>query len=222
MPPRTVTGDTRLVLTDAVYLKAKWADALAAKKWPILFTSPGGEPTSLDGVAFDVDAYASSGGWQAVELPYSDGRLAAVAMLPPPGSSPCELDVAGLNGLIGALRPTVGTANLPALDLKSSYGLGEPLTDLGMAQAFAPDADFSGITKATELRIGAVVHQATLRFDDKGTEASAATGVSMMTAGLPAVPDVHVEFDRPYLLLVRDKVSGTPFFLASVVDPAQG
>lgn len=88
-----------------------------------------------------------------------------------------------------------------------------------MPQAFSGAADFSGITPAEPLHISSVQHKATMRFDNKGTEASAGTGVVAAVGG--ARPSFQVMFDRPYLLLVRDRVSGTPLFLARVVDPSQ-
>ncbi len=53
-----------------------------------------------------------------------------------------------------------------------------------------------------------------------GTVAAAATGVGVGVA--IALPHRDVVFDRPYLLLVRDTVTGEPLFLARVADPSQG
>jgi hypothetical protein len=61
--------------------------------------------------------------------------------------------------------------------------------------------------------IGLIVLAATLRIDEQGTVASAATAVGILpTAEAP--PRRTVVFDRPYLLLVTDTATGEPLFLA--------
>ncbi len=55
---------------------------------------------------------------------------------------------------------------------------------------------------------------------EKGTVASAATAVGMAAsaarAGAPPVT-----FDRPYLMVVTDRATGAPLFMARVTDPTQ-
>lgn len=216
-PPGSIDASTRLALTDAVYLKAKWDAALHAQKGSMTFTAPGAEPGNVRGITITLGGYAEAGGWQAVELPYAGDRLAAVAILPPQSASPCEIDTRRLHALIDGLTETAGVARLPVLNVKSSYDLTGVLAELGMPDAFSA-ADFSGITTAEALEIDSVQHKATLRLDENGTEASAATGVGMRTAGIAGGP-LEVSFDRPYLLLVRDRLSGTPFFLAHIANP---
>jgi len=54
---------------------------------------------------------------------------------------------------------------------------------------------------------------------EKGTVASAATAVGMQaTAGHVFPPTVT--FDRPYLMVVTDRATGEPLFMARVANPA--
>jgi serpin B len=59
--------------------------------------------------------------------------------------------------------------------------------------------------------------------DEKGTEAAAATAISMDTTGGcgPASPvkTLTLRFDRPFLFLVRDLETGAILFMGRVVDP---
>jgi serpin B len=92
------------------------------------------------------------------------------------------------------------------------------LTGLGMGVAFAPSADFTGLSPQA-CCIGLVEHAATLDVGEKGTVASAATAVGMQpTAGHVFPP--KVTFDRPYLLVVTDHATGEPLFMARVANPA--
>ena len=109
----------------------------------------------------------------AVVLP--DGPLAALRP---------KVAAAGLGGLLaGAARHQV-TLSLPRFRLEAAFDLIPVLRRLGVTEAFGDDADFSGITDAEPLRIGAVAHKAYIDVDEHGTEAAAATAIVM--AGMAA------------------------------------
>jgi serpin B len=96
-------------------------------------------------------------------------------------------------------------------------GLNEILSALGMPEAFDDRADFSGINGARNLLVQAVVHKAIIQVDEKGTTASAATGVS---TGVTSAPPTLV-VDRPFLFFVRHKSTGAILFQGRVVDPSR-
>jgi serpin B len=54
---------------------------------------------------------------------------------------------------------------------------------------------------------------------EKGTVASAATAVGMQ-ASSARVMSPQVRFDRPYLMVVTDRTTGEPLFMARVADPS--
>ena len=80
-------------------------------------------------------------------------------------------------------------------------------------------ANFSGITTAEPLYISAVIHQANLDVDEKGTEASAATAVVLGTTSMP-VDQVTFQVDHPFLFALRDTKTGAILFLGRVTEPA--
>jgi serpin B len=82
-------------------------------------------------------------------------------------------------------------------------------------------ADFSGITTAEQLVISAVIHQANIDVDEKGTEAAAATAVVMRAGAMPAEP-VTLRVDRPFIYALRDLPTGAILFLGRVTDPSIG
>jgi serpin B len=111
---------------------------------------------------------------------------------------------------------------MPKLRLKLQTNLNAALARLGMPTAFSDNADFSGITHATSLKIQAVQHGADLRIDEAGTVAAAATGISLMpTAAAPGFT-AHVTLNHPYLLFLRDDTTGAILFAARVADPSGG
>ncbi len=109
---------------------------------------------------------------------------------------------------------------LPKFGTESQLGLGDILAALGMPTAFDADtADFSGMTAADRLYIGAVIHQANIDVDEKGTEAAAATAVMMAASGALA-PPVELTVDRPFIYALRDMETGAILFLGRITEPA--
>jgi serpin B len=103
--------------------------------------------------------------------------------------------------------------------LETMADLGSILAALGMPDAFDRNrADFSGITTQERLSISAVIHQANLALDEKGTEASAATAVLLQATALP-LDQVTVQVDHPFLFALRDTKTGAILFLGRVTEP---
>ena len=94
------------------------------------------------------------------------------------------------------------------------------LTGLGMGIAFTGAADFGGLSPQA-CCIGLVEHAATLQVGEQGTVASAATGVGVIASAGQAGLLPPVTFDRPYLMVVTDRTTGEPLFMARVTDPTQ-
>jgi serpin B len=113
--------------------------------------------------------------------------------------------------------------SLPRFRLEASFDLIPDLRRLGVTEAFKGDADFSGITDAEPLRIGAVAHKAYVDVDEQGTEAAAATGVSVTAmAAFRAPPPVTMVVDRPFLFAIIDTATSLPLFLGQVSHPRAG
>jgi serpin B len=228
--PGTVSPLTRLVLASAVYLKAAWATPFpgsATRDAPFHPDGDGGGP-ALTVRMMRLTAslpYVRGPGYQAVLLPYQAGRLAMAVVLPDgplPALTP-RLAGRGVGGLLQeAARQRVALA-LPKFRQRAAFGLVPALRQLGIEAAFTDRADFSGITPAEPLSISAVVHQAYIDVDEQGTEAAAATAITMRPMAAIRQPEpVTMTVDRPFLFAIIDTASGLPLFLGQVVRPAAG
>jgi serine protease inhibitor len=213
------------VLTDALYLHAAWATPFDPDETaPGPFTTAAGRAVTAQFMLGGQYRAVSAGGWTAVWLPYRGGKLAMEALLPPAGSASCTRPAAAALGAMtsrlasgqpGTLTRSVA---LPKVNLATELSMKPVLTRLGMGVAFTPAADFAGLSRQA-CCIGFVEHAATLDVGEKGTVASAATAVGVEpTAGHVLPPQVR--FDRPYLLMVTDRATGEPLFMARVADAA--
>jgi len=226
---KVLTQLTRLVLTNAIYFKANWAQQFSAAA-----TSTEAF-TRLTGDAVDVSfmhqtdrfAYAFGDGWQMVRLPYGNGNVVMDVVLPESGRFPeveARLREGALNQTLAAASSVSVRLSLPKWEFDSAFSLKDQLTALGMGSAFDPAlADFSGMTEDTRLSISEVIHKAFIAVDEEGTEAAAATAVVLWESGAaPTEPDVPVDFtaDRPFLFMIRDIPTGALLFVGRVVDPS--
>ena len=235
IPGGALDKTTRLVLANALYLKAPWANEFSEN-----VTQP--EPFHVHGSA-SVDVpmmrktdkrfgYAKRDGYTAVSLPYAGDDLQFVVLLPD--------DVNGLRALESKLTSDVlaGCAKLERreVDLRlpkfklepPTIVLAEKFEALGMKTAFDKpqgSANFDKMAPRTPrdyLYISQIFHKTFIAVDEKGTEAAAATAVAMMAGTAlrsPPPPPIQVKIDRPFVYAIQHVPSGVCLFLGRVTDP---
>jgi serpin B len=225
--PGDVGSQTRLVLTNAIYFKGSWADPFSKgltrdEPFHTSATASAPVPTMHRQAKF---RYFEGDGLKALELPYGPGDLAMDVLLPDAvdGLPALEARLApdALDRWLGGLGEREVVVALPKFTMTSRFELGEILKTMGMPRAFTPgQADFSGIATEEELAISAVIHQAFVDVNEEGTEAAAATAVTIraMKAIVPRKPD-SFRADHPFLFLIRDVRSGSLLFLGRVANP---
>jgi serpin B len=216
---------TRLVLTNAVYLKAGWATTFAdTLTRPSTFHAAGQDVQVPFMHTVGEFGYVERSGYRLVSLPYRNNRLAMTLVLPDGPLAPLEqrLRQDGLGALLGGKLPLTGvTLRMPKFRFRTNVQLNDALRRLGMTDAFDPGrADFSGISDE-QLFVSQVVHDAYVSVDEKGTEAAAATGVVAQATSGVAGRMADVTVDHPFLFAITDQATGTPLFLGRVADPAQ-
>jgi serpin B len=115
------------------------------------------------------------------------------------------------------MEETLVNVFLPRFKFETKYFMKDDLMEMGMPTAFSSSADFSGIVEAGGLFIDKVIHQAFIEVNEEGTEAAAATGVSMIESA-PIVETFRA--DHPFIFLIRDRITGTILFMGRVMDPS--
>ncbi|MEJ2207983.1 MAG: serpin family protein, partial [Anaerolineae bacterium] len=151
IPQGVIDAMTRLVLTNAIYFNAAWAEPFEESM------TADGPFYLLDGGQISVPmmrqtssfAYAAGQGYQAVELPYDGGELSMVILLPDSGQFQAfqgSLDAAALDDILGALSYQSMALSMPRFEFSAQFSLKDALTELGMVDAFDSEADFSGMT----------------------------------------------------------------------------
>jgi serpin B len=233
IPGGALDKTTRLVLANALYLKAPWAKEFSQN-------GTQSEPFFVRGAPVDVPmmrkttnfGYAKREGFTVVSLPYAGNELQFVVLLPD--------DINGLRGLESTLSGDVlaGCAkiekrdvdlHLPKFKLEPpTITLAKQFEALGMKTAFdrpKGSANFDKMAPRTRddyLYISQIFHKTFIAVDEKGTEAAAATAVAMLAGSAlmsPPPPPVEVKVDRPFVYAIQHVPSGVCLFLGHVTDP---
>ena len=222
----TPAPETVLLLVNALYLKNAWAsefDPLDTR--PGDFTAADGSEAETDFLSNGLRAeqYFAAEGAAGVVLPYDDGRLGFLAVLPDG-----ELD-AWLETLDGDTLPALLAAaeeervllRLPKFEAEWGGELSDALAAMGLETAFdSGRADFSALGTAPDgpLYVSSVVHKARIEVNEKGTEAAAATVVEVEDAAAPT-DYRELVLDRPFCYAVVDLERGVPLFLGTFERP---
>jgi serpin B len=217
-----------LILVNALYFKASWDTPFED------YLTEDGSFTTRSGARADVKmmhapvhqgSYAEQEGWQAVSLPYSDGRLEMVVILPAAGTDAAfedALDADVLESVLGELQHATIDLRLPRFDLTSTWALRRTFESLGMLAAFQNPDDFFPIAEGM-LPIFEVFHDVAIAIDEKGTEAAAATAVVFGDSGSDEpVAEATMIVDHTFYLAIRDQEAGAVMFLARIGDPTGG
>ena len=129
-----------------------------------------------------------------------------------------------IENIISNMKITDLEIQMPKLKLE--YGtkrLNEALIRLNMGIAFNPlNANFEGISKISHdpLFISFIDHKAVIDVDEKGTEASATTIIGMARSSM-FNETKKIYINRPYLLIIRDDLSGLIIFIGKIMLPTQ-
>jgi serpin B len=234
IPADALNKLTRLVLANALYLKAPWADAFSEKTTqPELFHIRGGAPVNVPMMRKTARfGYVKREGFTAVSVPYVGNDLQFLVLLPD--------EINGLHALESKLtaEALAQCSRLEAQDVDlrlpkfklepPTIALAENLQALGMKSAFDIPRGSANFDKMAPrkpndyLYISNVFHKTFIAVDEKGTEAAAATAVVMMRATAirgPKPPPIEVKVDRPFIYAIQHVPSGVCLFLGRVTDP---
>ncbi|CAN5251098.1 serpin family protein [soil metagenome] len=228
LPPPSVTPITRLVLVNAIYMKAAWAmpfqPSLTA---PAAFNVGGAASKQVPTMhTTAVATWGAHAGARMLDLPYASagGTQLSMMLVVPDVAALATVEKSyaseGIQPFLAAVK-TSGPANvaLPKFEVGTAFELEPTLVDLGMKVAFSDHADFSGISQVPT-QISRVIHKAWAKVDEAGTEAAAATAIVVNEVSGGAVAKPHpFAVDRSFLFFVHD-AQGNVLFGGRIVDPS--
>lgn len=226
LPAHADYSNTVAILVNAIYFKGQWAS-----EFPLAQTASG--PFALaDGTQTSVPMmqqvavmpYLHGTNFQAVSLPYGQGRLSMLIVLPDTGVD--------LDSFVAAMTPsdidtwvsqmtTIAPIDLSLPRFTTSFGasLQQSLTALGMGIAFDPgQGNLSGIYPGAF--ISDVEHKTVVEVNETGTVAAGATSVGIAISAMQE--PVNLTVSHPFFYAIRDNTTADLLFVGVLMNPGAG
>jgi len=215
-----ISPDAVMFLINAIYFKGDWRDKFdVAKTQNGTFTPSVGSAQTVALMNRSGDlSYAETGTYQAVDLPYGNTAYSMTVVLPKAGQDVNDVAIgftaASWQTLAGSFRKEKVDLTFPRLKLEYERVLNDDLKALGMKVPFVGPADFSRMTPRSVI-VSFVKQNSFVDINEEGTEAAAVTTIGVEVVSAPQRFTVRV--DRPYLFVIRERLSGTVVFMGRVV-----
>uniref|UniRef100_A0A674PFU2 Serpin B6 n=1 Tax=Takifugu rubripes TaxID=31033 RepID=A0A674PFU2_TAKRU len=227
-----VTGDTRLVLVNAIYFKGNWDKQFkenTTRDATFHISKNSTKPVKMMQQTSEFPfTFIREANCQVLELPYVGKELSMLIFLP----KQIEDSTTGLEKLEKLLtydnfmewtRPEMMKevevqVGLPRFKMEEKCNMKNILVSMGMVDAFNEAAsDFSGMSPANDLVLSEVIHKAFVEVNEEGTEAAAATGAVFTL--LCAVFPQNFYADHPFLFFIRHNPSRNILFAGRYCSP---
>jgi len=228
--PEIITDKTSMLLTNAVWFKAKWASLEIFGTQKKSFYSSVDETQQADMMGFKTSRhrYIETPMYQAVDIDYEGGQFALSVILPKARNGLADvesnLEAEGLAKIGLELESSALKSvdlQMPRITMQKGYDLITQLESLGLSYAFDKNrANFRNIFNIFDGRrhfISYVVQKSYVTIDETGTEAAAATGLRFETTGWPG-DLVVMNVNHPYLVTIRHRPTGTIIFVGRVAS----
>ncbi len=208
-------------LMNAVAFEGEWASPF----WDnnivedFEFTNADGSTSNVNLLCCDGDGYFTLNGGAGFIKYYDGYEYAFVGILPQTGMTPEEyiskLDESEKSFSDAVLEAGGGKVWIEFPEFQGQYEniLNDEMEACGVVEAFHENADFTGFSDDTALKIGSVHHKTYIDVNRQGTKAAAVTDV--MVDGAMEIEDEPpiLALDRPFVYAIVDMATGMPIFL---------
>lgn len=232
LDPANINEKTLALIINTVYFKGLWTkpfDKSLTKK--DTFYANDNEKENVKMMKIEgVFEYLENNIFQAIRLPYGESEEYGMYIFLPKNN---------LQTFIKSLtaknweywtrtmsdQATVqynGTLIMPLLklDYRVDNDLLLALSDMGMADAFTPKANFARMVQSSSIPyfVDQIIHKTIVEVDEKGSEAAAATAILPKSGGGNPniiIKSFFMKVDRPFLFAISDK-NGEILFLGDI------
>ena len=232
IPRGYLASNIVMILVNAVYFKGKWAKEFDPRKtYKEPFHLSGGGSVRVDMMRhyhmylhWTNSKHMECG---ILELPYKGERLSMFLFLSddPKGFKAMEEKFThfDFSTMESKGRERLVNVSLPKFKVESSHNLITPMMSIGCTAMFSDRADFSGISD-TPLQINAIIQKVFIDVNEEGTEAGEddwGWGTIVADGGgrQNVIRPMQFDCDRPFLFVIRDKLTGMIVFNGRVVNP---
>lgn len=227
IPKGMIDDITRLILTNAVYFNAEWANKFNKRLTnEDNFYCLDNKVVRTD-MMYQREHYpvSQTKDYTILEIPYEGYEYSMLILLPNENDGLTDLSKdLSADDIIAHDKDKKHQEVLvyfPKFKMETEYELKKALSGMGMPLAFSANADFSNMTGGKDLMISSVIHKAFIDVDEEKTEAAAATAVVMKLTSMAPSPKAPLEFraDHPFMFIIRSRNDNAILFMGQLTNP---
>ncbi|OJV31921.1 MAG: hypothetical protein BGO29_00305 [Bacteroidales bacterium 36-12] len=224
----TIPNDMMMYLVNALYFKGQWqADIKFDREKTKLdnFTKTNGQKIKVNLMEKTSSLkHFSDEHLQCVEMDYGNRAFSMIVILPQQDKDINQLisylDNKKLHDAVQGMHRKSVWLKLPRFKTECDFSLTQPIMDLGMSRIFK--GGFKNISN-DDLWVSDIIQKTFVEVNEEGTEAAAATTITMVGAAGRAKKIEPVRFfaDRPFLYIIREKSTGVILFIGRMDEPKE-
>lgn len=155
-----------------------------------------------------------------LELPYIGKTFSLVVMLPRERQGLTRLRLNFNAKHVMKLLKKIALKNvdvyLPKFKLTETYSLKTLLQEKASLKVFNTGANYNRMTDQKNLVLNEVLHKVVIEVNEKGTEATAATNVGLVSRSQDQEGIIQFKADHPFLYFIWDRRTGMMLFLGQI------
>lgn len=239
-------SSVQMLLANAVYFKGNWASEFKKEDTEKLMFQGANKETKADMMCMYGEnfKYIEKNGIRGVELPYMGNNFAMDIIIPTEQEiyfkkndakdNKDKLSNTNIRELFGSLSQKekdeifnafdkaetqeIFTLKIPKFTMEyEAKELKDSLKELGLSSVLSKNGNFDKIAKG--IYVDKVLHKAKIEVDEKGTKASAVTGIMMKNeAAVLDREEINFIVLQPFIYVIRDIKTGTILFMGNMQD----
>jgi serpin B len=217
-----ISDNQAMFLINAIYFKGDWTYQFdKTKTFNAPFYTPTGQSTANLMFSKDVkmNLYANNE-VQLVDIPYGNEQFNLTVIIPHEASNLKDvishLNTEDFSSWLDQATEETLALELPKFKMDWKMDLKNKLGELGMRMRGFPKL----FEEELDLEISAVIHQSFIEVNEEGSEAAAATAVSV-TEVTSVQPPQKITLDKSFVFLIRERQSGVILFIGQLIDPGK-
>ena len=228
IPENILDADTLLVLANAIYFKGAWQRPFDQKQTTKMnFVVDENHHREVDMMFAKYMALSGKNAefsCKALQLPYGDGQLSMVFMLPNDKGDikilEDRLTFDSFHSIVSGLHDQKTMIHIPKFTVEAKYDLKPILKHLGITEIFDPaTANFSKMISAEinskSIYVSDARHKTYVEVNEEGSEAAGATTIEVEIKSMP----FEFTADHPFVFVIYDVETEIPLFIGRYADP---
>jgi serpin B len=219
-----ISGRDDILISSGSHLQTAWSGNTFSMSRPRegSFTTASGELKQVEMLDSELSGYlyAKTDAFEAVALPCNNAYM--LAILPGAGKSVHDLEAflsESSDSVDAALKKQLGVVSMPTFHFQFETNLRQQIKQMGIKQPFE---DLGPLIRIPNSHLTEVSQRTDIQVDQNGIRASAESIVGAIYGGIGSGQNAfHLELNRPFVFLIRDRTTNALMFLGVVSDPSK-